>query len=213
MVSKKSSVIIASIVALFCFLSVAYVSSCTKPGKVINCDNFGCENGGYCYVDTLKDTINGVSHIIPPPFPKCVCPSGYEGSLCATASAAKFVGTWDVNQTVTGSDSVKLVGTDSLYSVTIISTTPTTFMINNLCGDLNYNDVICTIDSVQTNIFTIDTLSAFHMVFDHFKMTTNGYGYIIPNAQIKATLCVKRLNATSNWRHDTLNILMTPHKN
>ncbi len=204
MVNKKSSVIIAAIVALFCFVSAVYISSCTKPGKETNCDYVVCQNGGYCHVDSINKKLT----------PHCICPTGYEGGTCATASVTKFLGSWDVKQVVIGSDSLDIVGKDSLYSVLLYASgTPTTFMIYNLCGDAYYNDIICTIDSINTNKFVIDTLSSFHMIFNFFKLTQNATGTIIPNTSITTTLYVKRLNYNVNWEHDTLSIFMTPHKN
>ena len=210
MLSKKSGVIIATIVALFCFISVVYISSCTKPGKGPTCDNVHCENGGYCSVDT---SFNGTRY--NPALVHCNCPSGFEGPNCATVSAAKFLGTWDVKQTIIGSDSVKLVGYDTTYTVLLEATpTPTTFMIVNLCGDITYNDVVCSIDSGNTSYFTIDSNSAFHMIFDHFKLTHNSRGAIAANdSSISATLFTRHLNYNVNWQNDTLQLLLTPHRN
>ena len=202
MVSKKSSVIIAAIVGLFCFLSVVYITSCTKPGIPVSCDGIVCNNGGFCLVDTVNHK----------PVPQCVCPSGFEGGNCATASVTKFLGNWRVKQTTIGSDSAKAVGTDSFYTITIErSATPTTFMIYNLCGDKNYNDVVCTIDSLNSNNFIIDSLSAFHMIFDHFKLTQNSKGLIVPGDSITTILYTRHLNASINWIRDTFHLVMTPN--
>ena len=209
MVSKKRSVIIAAIVGLFCFLSVVYVSSCSKLGIPVSCDGIVCNNGGFCLVDSIAPHRDSA---------ECVCPLGFEGTNCATASVTKYLGTWNVLQTVIGSDSVKAVGTQTTYAVTLeASGTPTTFMIYNLCGDQNYNDVVCTIDSLNTaanlssNNFVIDSQSAFHMIFDHFKLTQNSTGTINPAVSIKTVLYTKHLDNNVNWVHDTLNILMTPN--
>ena len=206
MVNKKSSVFIAAIVALLCFLSVVYVSSCTKAGNGATCEGVVCENGGYCLTDTV--TTNGNKQLTS----HCVCPSGFEGANCATVSANKYLGSWSVVQTVIGSDSAKTIGTDSLYSVLLYaSATPTTFMIYNLCGDKNYNDIICSIDSINTSNFTIDSLSAFHMIFDHFKLTQNASGVIVSGTSITITkLCIRRLNYNVNWQNDTLSLVMKP---
>jgi len=202
MVNKKSSVIIAAIIGLFCFLSVVYISSCTKPGIPVSCDGIVCNNGGFCLVDSATGK----------PAPQCICPSGFEGSNCATASVTKYLGTWTVVQTNIGSDSAKAVGTDTVYSVTIErSATPTTFMIDGLCGDQNYNDIVCTIDSLNSSDFVLDSTSAFHMIFDHFKLTKNSYGVIIPGKEIDDTLYTRHLNSSINWVHDTFKIVMRPN--
>lgn len=202
MVNKKSSVIIAAIVGLFCIMSVVYISSCSKPGIPVSCDGIVCDNGGFCLVNTINKTSA----------PECICPAGFEGSNCATASVTKYLGTWSVVQKTIGSDSAKSVGTDSLYNVTIEqSATPTTFMIYNLCGDQNYNDVVCTIDSTNTNSFIIDSTSAFHMIFDHFKLTQNSNGLIVPGTSITTILYTRHLDANVNWIHDTFSIVMRPN--
>ena len=219
MISKKSSVISAAVLALCCVVSAVYISSCTKPSKGPSCDGYACENGGYCSVDTFYNDLYyplvGTPHCDCPKggyqVVHCNCPAGFEGPNCATVSVAKYLGTWDVKQTVIGSDSIKTKGTDSLYSVLIQSTTPTSFTIYNLCGDKNYNDVICTLDSIHSGSFIVDTTSAFHMIFDHFKQTSQGFGYIVPGDSIVAILHVRHLNYNINWQNDTLAVVMTPH--
>ncbi len=205
MLSKNSNVIIAAILASFCVISLAYITSCSKPGKGPSCDGIVCQNGSYCAVDTV---INGVK--FKPAVVHCNCPSGFEGPTCGTPSANKFFGTWDVTQTVIGSDSANTLHTDSVYQVILKPTpTPTTFMILNLCGDRYYDDVVCVIDSNNTSYFMIDTLSAFHMVFDHYKLTAIGTGIIADNdSQITARLCIRHINYNANWQNDTLGIVM-----
>jgi hypothetical protein len=201
MVTRKSGIMIAAVAALSCLLSVVYVSSCKKAGPPYpNCEGIICENGGYCHVDSIDKK----------PTPHCTCPVGYEGPLCATESVAKYINTWDLYQVITYSDSTPAIGKDSSYIVFVKrSSTHTTFFINNFLGDNNYNDVICTIDSTNSAHFYFDTLSAFHMVFDHFRLLS-GEG-TITDSTITATLAYKHLNYNMNWQRDTVSIIMTPH--
>ena len=220
MVSKKSSVIIAAILALCCVFSAVYISSCTKPSKGPSCDNYVCENGGYCSVDTffqdLYFPLAGAPHCNCPKgyqVVHCNCPSGFEGANCSSAVVAKYTKNWDVKQTVIGSDTASAVGTSITYEAILLqSATPTTFFINNICDSNNYNDIICTIDSTDSHNFTIDTLSAFHMFYQHFKFTQAGYGNIsADDSTITAKIWVRHLNYNVNWQNDTLQLVMTPH--
>jgi len=199
MVSKKSSLIIAAIVTIFSFITVAYVS-CSKKGKNLNvCENVVCQNGGYCYVDT------------PAYIPVCVCPTGYEGTNCETQSVLKFLATWNMRQVDTGSDSATSIGRVYQYTVNLTATaTPTTFFIGNLSNYYLYNDIICTVDSVpNTRHFFIDTISATHMLYDNYKLLY-GYGDINSAGDtIRGTFAVMHLSPTTNWVHDTFTITMT----
>jgi hypothetical protein len=207
MVRKKSSLIIAAIVTIFSFITVAYIS-CSKSGNNWNtCDNVVCQNGGYCYVDTNNHNRVAV----------CVCPTGYEGSNCATASVNKFLNTWDMTQTDIGSDSAGSIGLVYKYTVSLQPTaTPTTFFINNLSNDPYYYNIICTLDSTQSNNqvnqFYMDTISAFHMVYDHYRILYGG-GTINNNYDtISGTFATRHLSPTTNWINDTFTITLVLHK-
>ena len=202
MVSKKSSLIIAAIVTIFSFTTITWLS-CSKPGKSLNsCENYVCENGGYCSVDTVNQAYT----------PGCICPTGYEGANCATASVQKFLGTWDMVQTDTGSDSAASVGVVLKYTVNIYPTaTSTTFFIGNLSNNPYYANILCTIDSVpNTSIFFLDTISATRMLYDHYQLL---YGSgMISNGSMSGSFATRHLSPTSNWVHDTFTIVMTPHQ-
>jgi hypothetical protein len=205
MVSKKSSLIIAAIVTIFSFITVAYIS-CSKPGKSLNsCEYVVCQNGGYCFVDTVNQAYN----------PVCVCPTGFEGSNCATASVQKFLGTWNMVQTDTGSDSAAFIGIALKYTVSLVPTaTPTTFFIDNFSNDPYYTNILCTIDSAQNPAthsvthFFIDTISAYHMLYAHYRLLY-GSGDIYNNDSISGTFATMHLSPTSNWVHDTFTITLT----
>jgi len=202
MVIKKRGIIIAALVSLFSFITVAYIS-CTRPVDTGHkCNGFICENGGYCYIDSTTQK------------PRCVCPIGFEGSDCATPSVNKYIGTWDLTQKIIKSDSV--VGpNDSIshYVVTLVqSPTPTTFIINNLAGNPFYSQIICTLDSMNSYHFFIDTVSDFHMLYDDYRILV-GSGNISSNdSLITATMAIRHLQPSLNWNNETLNIYMTQHK-
>ncbi len=223
MVSKKSSVIIAAILALCCVLSTVYLS-CSKPKKGATCDDYRCQNGGYCSVDTFYKNVFYPHDYNSSPIhcncdtggillPHCNCPSGYEGTYCESAFITKYLREWDVTQTVISSDSAATVGRVTKYSAFLLqSGTPTTFFINNICDSSNYNNIICTIDSTNSRNFVIDTLSAFHMFYQHFKFTQEGIGTIsADDSTITATLWTRHLNYNVNWQNDVLKLVMKPH--
>jgi hypothetical protein len=165
------------------------------------CEGVICENGGYCHMDSTTNK------------PKCICPTGFEGVNCATGSIAKYIGTWDMRQIISGSDSVGFINDTSYFQVFLRKTaTPTTFFIDNFADNKYYNEIVCTVDSNNSFNFGIDTISAYHMLFDSYRLTY-GYGYITSNdSAIIGTFAVRHLTATSNWINDTVQIRLLKHK-
>ncbi len=194
MLTKRGSILIAAIGAIFCLLSVAYVS-CTKVGSSPACNGVICQNGGYCK--------KGL----------CVCPAGYDGYNCATPVVAKYFGTWDVHQTVIGSDTVSKIGKDSLYTVFLKKTaTPTTFFMDNFLGNASYNDLLCTLDSLNSFNFALDTARDFNMWYEHVNIRPGTIGVMQADKQtINANVIIRYVNTTHNWQVDTLRMIMTPH--
>ena len=194
MLTRRGSIIIAAFSAIFCLLSVAYVS-CTKVGSSPACNGVVCLNSGYCKAG------------------HCKCPSGFEGANCGTAQVAKYFGTWNVHQTVVGSDSSKKIGQDSVYTVFLKKTaTPTTFFMDNFLGNASYNDLLCTLDTLNSSNFGLDTLRDFNMWYEHVTIKTGSYGYIASNDTIiNANVIIKYVNTTHNYQVDTLRMIMTPH--
>ncbi len=194
MLSRRGSIIIAAFSAIFCLLSVAYVS-CTKVGSSPACNGVVCLNNGYCKAG------------------RCKCPSGFEGTNCGIAAVNKFFGTWDVRQTVIGSDSSKKIGQDSVYTVFIKKTaTPTTFFMDNFLGNSSYNDLLCTLDTLNSHNFKLDTLRDFNMWYEHVTIKPASNGSIISNDTIiDANVIIKFVNTTHNFQIDTLHMIMTPH--
>jgi len=197
---KKGGKLIAAIIAVFSFITIAWFS-CTKAGSNLNtCNYYVCENGGYCHRDTLTKLVG------------CICPTGYEGQSCATKSVTKYIGTWDMMQVITGSDSSAFKNDTLRYTVFLKATaTPTTFFIDNFGTNQFYNNIICTLDSANSSDFVIDTISAFHLMYDNYHIVL-GYGSIAANdSLINAFMITRHLSPTSNWINDTFVLTMTPH--
>ena len=117
-----------------------------------------------------------------------------------------------MRQIITGSDSAAFIDDTSYYTVFLKkSATPTTFFIDNFANNKYYNEIVCTIDSATSYHFGIDTISAYHMLFDSYKLTY-GYGYITTTDTVFGTFAVRHLSATSNWVNDTVLFRLTPHK-
>lgn len=99
----KRIAITASVVVIS-FGSVLY-SSCKKDSTtqptIDKCTGLVCQNGGSC--------ISGV----------CYCIAGYEGEKCEKASVSRYLGQWDVQETVTGSTKPTNIGKVSLYVMNI----------------------------------------------------------------------------------------------
>ena len=200
MVSKKNNIIIATIIAVFSFFVITYMS-CNKPNKDMTvCKNVVCRNGGHC---------NDSS--------KCVCPVGYEDSVCGTQTVLKYFSNWGVIQKITGSDSTQYIYVDSLkndtlYTLTLkASATPTTFLIANFNNNPYYSNVICTLDSMNSLHFTIDTISPFQMVYYSYQILTGSGTMNKTKDTINANFITRHKNHTTNWEVDTVNMLMTRH--
>ena len=218
MINKKNRTLIKVAIVILSFAAISYFS-CTKVGKAPICNGVKCFNGAFCndsfanaqYLAQSKDkdTLNPSYVYRDSPNGKCMCPVGYEGKYCEKAKISKYFGTWYVKQVYIGSDSATYVGKDSLYSIVIDTTnTPTTFYIQNFMGNLNYNKIICTMDSANSYTFVIDTMSSVQMWFAPSDFH-GGKGYIAPDGStIFATFSIKMTDATHNWKQDTFNVYM-----
>jgi hypothetical protein len=192
MKSSKNKYIIAVIAVLSSFLAIGYVS-CNKDKDKVYCRNVVCENRGVCRLD------------------KCVCPTGYEGDNCSVPQVSKYLGKWTLKQTLIGSDSAMYIGDTAMYDVILAqSGTPTTFFIDNFAASKYYNRIVCTMDSLNSYNFRVDTFSAFHMVYDNYKILW-GYGTIYKDTAITARVCIRYKNATTNWEIDTFDYKMNYH--
>ncbi len=200
MARRKSRLFIASLLTILSFSLIVW-ASCNKGGVTpVRCEGVVCENGGYCYVDTFTQK------------PYCTCPTGYEGPNCATVSVAKYIGTWNMQQIIKGSDTTSFINDTSYYVVSLAnSSTPTTFFINNFVNNPYYTEIVCTLDSTNSFGFVIDTLSDDHMLFSSFKLQY-GSGAISSNGSvITGQFAMRQLTATSNWVNDTVSFTLTHH--
>lgn len=200
MLNKKNGIVIAALIAVCSFVMVTY-TSCQKKGTNANvCEGVVCQNDGFCHIDSATHK------------PYCTCPTGYEGPNCATVSVKKYLGQWDITQTVIGTDSAHFLGTVYQYEAFLEQTaTPTTFFINNLSDNKNYNEIICTIDSVNSGHFYMDTISAYHMLYDHYTILYGGGHINAAGNYITDTFATRHLSPTSNWIHDTFSVTMSLH--
>jgi hypothetical protein len=197
--NMKGGKLIAAVVAIVSFTAIVWVS-CKKSDKNLNtCNYYVCLNGGYCHRDAITQKVG------------CLCPTGYEGNNCSIKSVDKFIGTWNMEQIITGSDSMDFQN-DTMYYLVMLkkSATPTTFFISNFSANPYYEHILCTMDTGDSRYFNIDTMSAKQLFYDHFHLV-KGSGSII-NDTIRASLITRHLSTTSNWIRDTFAMTMTRHK-
>ncbi len=181
------------------FLSAGYYSCQKSPGSALVCSGVTCQNGGYC----LKG--------------QCMCPTGYVDSTCSTAIVSKFVGAWDVVQTLTGSTNRSMIGYDSAYVLTIkASATPTSFLIYNFMGNNEYSQLVGTLSSTDSYNFTIDSITNAAMRFANISFHGGqGRFYLAKNGNdsvITASFWLKDINAQALWETDTFSMKMTVHQ-
>ena len=203
---KTGNRLIAGAFTLVCVIAVIW-GSCTKPGDNLNtCNNYVCENGGYCSMDTLTKKVH------------CFCPVGFEGTNCSVRTVDRYVDTWNMMQIRTGSDSIKYDTAynkiiDTVYYVVMLkkTATPTTFFIDNFSSNPYYNSIICSIDTGDKSHFIIDTFSSYHLMWDNYHLIA-GQGNLIHNdSMIRADLITRHLSPTANWVNDTFAMFLTRH--
>jgi len=195
--SKKSSLVFGAILTIFSFFTILWIS-CSKPGQPKSCDNFICKNGGYCYLDTLYK----IQH--------CGCPSGYEGDRCEVPSVNRYLGNWMISTNIEFSDTAVNINKKAEYVILLSKTaTPTTFFFNQFLNMDDYNNVLCHIDSVSSDKFTIDTMVNYHMHYDHIKLMW-GYGKLMKDS-IVGEFYIKFKNQTSNWEEHKVDYVMKPY--
>ena len=107
-------------IALSAFLtmgafSMVLYTSCNPD----ECKDVVCANGGAC--------IGG----------NCDCAAGYEGPRCETASATKYIGTWNVSEPSCGGTYTNIISA---------GTTPTTIIFSNLGNFTSPAQVIASAD-------------------------------------------------------------------
>ena len=196
MISRKNNILIASILAVFSFFMLSY-ASCKKAGTDnTRCKNVECRNGGNCNRETNK----------------CSCPVGYEDSVCGTKTVGKYISNWGVKQTIMYSDSVGYAGTDTFYVTALTQTaTPTTFYFTNFNNNAYYSNVICTLDSINSFHFVIDTISPFQMFYYSYQIISGQGDLNKTKDTITAKFVTRHRNFTSNWQVDSVRMILAKH--
>ncbi len=191
----KSGILLTAITTLLAFMSVLYISSCNNKAPSLSptsCENVVCQHGGYCN--------QGV----------CLCPTGYQDSRCGTKWNSKFVGRWNVVETVTSSDTYDTIGAQRYYQVVIDTTAvPKEIFISGLRGNGTYTDVTGLIDSTtigfQIQAYIPGNNGNFTIVGGYAQITK------IKNTADTASgiYYTDYLNAQSIREHDTIKFIMT----
>jgi len=197
---KMGSKSVTAVLALFCLMTIVWLACDKTNTKPHSCNGIECKNGSFCNVDTLTK------------LPKCVCPTGFEGISCGTATLDRYLGYWNMTQVITISDSGMYTKDTSHFQVLLAKTaTPTTFFISNFTNNPYYEKITCVLDSANAHSFVCDTISAYHLLWDHYQVQ-DGFGFMSANdSVIVAIFAVRHLTATSNWVVDSLNLTMTRH--
>jgi hypothetical protein len=141
---RHSNILFTFLATVSCFLAVVYTSCSKTADNIASCDGINCQNGGVCRIG------------------KCVCPYGYEGVNCEINYHDKYLGGWNVHETIVGSNvSTAGLHKDSLYTVIIASsststtglTSPTSFFIQRMLGDANFINLASVVDTMSSSSF------------------------------------------------------------
>lgn len=127
---QGKNVLTTAIAVLLAFASVLYTSckkdETTQPTND-KCSSVVCQNGGSC--------IDGA----------CYCTAGYEGDKCEKASVSRYIGSWDVTETINGSSKAVNRGKVNYYVMKISKGSyPLDILIDNFMG-MQYNNIKGTI--------------------------------------------------------------------
>lgn len=123
---KGVNVLTTAFAVIFAFGSVVY-TSCKKENTTQPVDNkcvgVVCQNGGSC--------VEGV----------CYCAVGYEGEKCDKASISRYLGEWDVTETIAGSTKPANIGKINYYTIKVRKgSMALDILIDNFMGG-GYNNI------------------------------------------------------------------------
>lgn len=166
---QGKNVLTTAIAVLLAFAAVLYASckkdETTQP-KEDKCSSVVCQNQGSC--------INGI----------CYCTAGYEGEKCDKASVSRYIGSWDVTETINGSSKAANRGKVNLYVLRISKGAyPLDILIDNFMG-MGYNNIKGTIGrkygagTLVSDVVTKYILNANQTISGTYITITQGGGSI-----------------------------------
>lgn len=141
------SIIATSGVLILLFTTIIY-TSCNKEEPytyVDSCEGITCQNDGNC--------VDG----------SCYCPSGFEGEFCENKWLSRFIGNWEVTETVEISNQSGRRGQQYAYRMNISQggTSNTTFAIGNFMGNPSYNNILCKVGLNEKGELTSSMIYSF----------------------------------------------------
>lgn len=188
MKKRNTYILVVSILTLFSFMSVGYMS-CIKADKNPNsCDYLACQNGGSCY------------------HAKCNCPAGYDSTFCNTMWVSKYPGFWTMTEKIVGSNyPARKNNKDSVFVIKIkAGGTPTSMIIDSMLNSRYYSDISCALTTATSWSF-----NTFFTPYNVPPFTIRG-GYGILNNDSTMTGKYYRDLQTQNLGlvHDTVTFTM-----
>ncbi|OJW79643.1 MAG: hypothetical protein BGO69_13050 [Bacteroidetes bacterium 46-16] len=174
---KKRQSIFAALLITASIFSLVLYTSCRQKNYVSpdSCANVLCKNGGICSAGA------------------CSCPSGYEDADCSTISLERYIGDWQMRDSVVGSDHASVINSSSTYNITITGKAGSSveFYINGIAGNMGYNNLPCRMQDTLTRVFT------------PFQFRSQDlYGYVLPSRLIIVS-CKGVVNSSGNYIHGT----------
>ena len=188
MKKRYNNILFTSIVAVFAFVSVTYVSCIKYDKNPYSCDYHACQNGGQCY------------HAI------CSCPAGYDSTYCNTMWVDKYPGHWKVVEKIVGSN-FPITKPDSTYLITIKrGGTATSILIDSFLNNNYYFDIPVQLTTSRTISFNpyfcpYNTTPAFSIKSGTGTLSTS-------DTSITGTY-YREIQAQLGTERDTVNYTMT----
>jgi hypothetical protein len=139
------------------FLAISFVAckqkeETPKPDK---CTGITCENGGMC--------VDG----------NCTCARGYEGYKCEKRWLSRYLGNWEITETVAASSDLTRKGLVKKYIASIKEkdNNPTRFFIDDFMGNPAYDGVSCDIALNNNGGYE----NSLHYIFTKFQSVAGSY--------------------------------------
>lgn len=136
------SVTSATLIVMAAFTIIVY-SACKKEEYtyVDECADVSCQNGANCFKGT------------------CLCPAGFSGDFCEDVWLSRYLGRWEVKQTIAISNKDGRQWQESSYFMTVKrkGNSNTSFLIDGFMGNPAYNNVPCKIGVNNDGGFDVST--------------------------------------------------------